>query len=323
MGHGARKKNRPALSRRLSPEIWVLLGFSVVWVIGLCFGLPPNWPTWSSVRFVRDHYFGPLLLAGALQLALQVYLGARRAKRGQSDSLLLFKLVPFVVLATFLHFNFKAWIPLVNPALYDTLYLNCDDNLRAIVSSFFWVRRQIATLGNVDFAYHRLFVGMFFVSMAAHSVWDTTLGQRRLVMGLCLILLAGGISYWIAPALGRFLFEPGMNAAASETQRNMLRQWHELRATGVFPANYFVAPLAAMPSLHIAHAVLFTVHARAISKTLFVVFFLFTGWFVVESVASGFHYLIDLPMGGLLMWVCFSLSRRLLPDKPHGRKHAA
>jgi hypothetical protein len=300
--------------RSFPAEVWVALGFAAVWAAGIFAGLPVNLPDGGSLRFVQRHYFSPLFLAGGVQLGVACLAAFCNARRKESDPFLMFKLLPFMVLVLFLHFNFKAWMPLVNATLHDDLYQRIDVAFAPVVSAFLAVRQWVASHvpWNVDPAYHTLFVGMFFVSTCVHGLLDTRQGQRELVLGLCLILLLGGMAYWVAPAEGPFLFRDGLNLASQQSQERMHGLFEQVRATGTIPGGYFASPPAAMPSLHIAHALVMTLYAARALRWLLVLYVPVLLWIVVESVASGWHYLIDLPVGALLAIFCMILARRLV-----------
>jgi hypothetical protein len=179
------------------------------------------------------------------------------------------------------------------------------------------IRQFIANLAyfNLDFLYHHLFVAMFFISFSAHALFDKPLHQRQLVLGACLILLIGGISYWIAPAEGAFLYRNGVSNGSLFVQRSMHKAFVLVKSTGLLPPGYFSAPLAAMPSLHIAHALFFTWFAGRSCRWLLFLYIPALSWLVIESVYSGWHYLIDLPAGVLVCIISISLAIRWLPER--------
>jgi membrane-associated phospholipid phosphatase len=86
--------------------------------------------------------------------------------------------------------------------------------------------------------------------------------------------------------------------------------------TRVPPPGYFTLPLAAMPSLHAAHAMLFTALAFRRFPWLGACFLVILLFILFEAVASGWHYVLDLPAGALLAGFCLWLADRLLPDTP-------
>ncbi len=304
---------RPGRWGNLAVEIWMLLSFSMVWLIGvLLFELPVNCPNGNSLRFVQRHYFAPLGIAFLLQLPL--ILVARRRHR-HTDPWMMAKQVPFVVLVVFLHFNFKAWMPFVNQRLYDDSYQRFDQLCAPVLNGMATIRHLIAEASpwNVDGWYHTAFVGMFFVSIAAHAVFDRPARQRQLLLGINLILLLGGVCYWLAPALGPFLYLDGANKMSSEAQQQMLRMFGHVANTGRLPNGYFVAPLAAMPSLHVAHALFLTIFAAASLRWLCIVYVPITFWIVIESVTAGWHYLIDIPFGVAMALICLRFAATVVP----------
>jgi hypothetical protein len=222
------------------------------------------------------------------------------------------KLAPLIAISVFLYYNFKAWMPFVNPRLYDAEFYAIDQAAAPLVQALFAVRQAVAMAlpYHVDLWYTLFFLVMFFLSLAVHAVLDTTLHQRQLVIGMCLILLLGGICYWITPAEGPFLYRSGLNQLATGSQHGLHAVFEEVRATGSLPDGYFSAPLGAMPSLHVAFALFFTLWAARSARPLLIPYIPMLLWIVVEASASGWHYLIDLPFGALLAILVFALAER-------------
>jgi hypothetical protein len=309
-----------ALARpKLPVELWIALGFGGLWLVGVAAGLPINLPTISETRLVNFHFFGPLLLAAGIQLALVVPLryASDRNRQSSNDAFLMAKLFPFVVLSVFLYFNFKAWMPLVRPHMYDAQLEQLDLQVAPLVQSLRAVRQVIAASApfNVDSMYLNAFVAMFFFSLGTHALVDPAYRQRQLVLGLCLNLVLGGLAYWIMPAVGPFLYHRGLNAEAHGAQQIMYGMFEQVQASGLLPAGYFSAPLGAMPSLHTAHALFFTLCATRSARILLPLYVPLTLWILVEASASGWHYLADLPAGAILAIVSFVFATRLV-SKP-------
>lgn len=293
-------------------ELRIAWLFTSVFVFGLYWGFPISLPDAASYRFAQYHYFAPLIMAFALQLPV-LWVSARRH---QADPFLLIKLLPFLALVILLHFNFKAWMPLVNPSSYDEVFQRLDDLLWPLVATFCLLRQTIEHILPVDpnNAYHALFVGMFFAAFAAFALFGTALQLRRLVLGVCLILLLGGVGYWVCPAVGPFLYREGLNPDSTLAQRHMYALFCRVVETGDLPPGYFVAPLAAMPSLHVAHALFFTLFAFKSHRWLGWIFLPLLFWIIIESVASGWHYLADLPVGAVITLITIGMVRVFLPD---------
>ncbi len=77
-------------------------------------------------------------------------------------------------------------------------------------------------------------------------------------------------------------------------------------------SHYFTGALAAMPSLHVAHATVITyymVTSRAFLAPLFVCFWT---WILIDSIALRWHYVVDAPAGLALAVFVIWLTGRLL-----------
>jgi hypothetical protein len=304
---------------RVPVELLLLLPFTVVWCAGVAFGLPANLPDSEGVAMVEKHYFGPILFAALIQLLV---LRVARRKTGSLDGRGTALLLLLTVGSVFLHMNFKAWMPLVHTRLYDAELLRTDRALGSFVSDVVFLRRTLSRVlfmawrVDIDPLYHSLFVAMFFVSASAHALFDTPNGLRRLVVGMCAILLLGGLCYWIVPARGPFVFRQSVSLIAQDAQAFMLRSFDALVRTRHVAPGAFVAPLAAMPSLHTAHAVFFTWFAAERMPKLLWVYVPALLFILFEAVATGWHYVIDLPAGALLAFVVIWGVRRALPEPP-------
>jgi len=312
---------------RLPPELWLLLPFVAVFVVGTLVGLPVNRPDSSGLQFAEHHYFRPLLFAlGAQGLVL---LFRRRIGTHAFDVALIPSLAVLVLTATWLHFNFKAWMPLVHHRLFDEQLSITDAVLGPIVPTCIVLHRTLSsvvgsTIGyDIDRLYHDGFVAMFFASFTIHAVLDTPLTLRRLVVASSLVLLIGGIFYWLMPAKGPFVFRISDNFLARASQARMSQLFDQLVATGRIPPGYFVAAPAAMPSLHTAHAWLFTWYAARYHRWLFWMYLPLFCFILVEAVAASWHYVLDLPAGALLAVGCIWLSRRLVVENQSPRTVAA
>jgi len=305
------------LYRTLGPELTVTCIALALAACGLLAGLPLLLPNGPSLGFVERHYFRPLVVAIVAQVAL---LAVRRDRRRAGVPARHFGAALALVAVTIVvHFNLKAWTPLVHSRLFDNELMQVDRVFGDLVPALTALRRVLAAgLARlhvpVDPLYHGVFVTAFFVAFTAHALFDTPSGFRRVVLAACLVLLIGGVGYWVLPAKGPFIFRPGENRLAELTQRAMEARFDAFVATRVPPPGYFTAPLAAMPSLHTAHATLFTVFAYRRIRWLFWPLALALFWIVIEAVAAGWHYVVDLPVGVALAFGCIRLATLMIPE---------
>ncbi|WP_340119721.1 phosphatase PAP2 family protein [Pelagibius sp. 7325] len=224
--------------------------------------------------------------------------------------------------ATYFHFSLKTWVQIINPALYDDHYIRLDRSLQPVIDLFYWIRATYFTaVVNTDDWYQAAFLLMFISGFCTFAVTRNAV-YPRFCLGVLLTMSLGALSYMVAPALGPFLFEEGLNEKATNAQAGMLWAHQQVKQRGMewiaeAGHSYFTGALAAMPSLHIAHAVVmtwFVVQARSMLLSLFLPIGF---WVIIESVASRWHYLIDLPIGALLAVFIIWLTHRLVPLPRH------
>jgi hypothetical protein len=73
-----------------------------------------------------------------------------------------------------------------------------------------------------------------------------------------------------------------------------------------------------MPSLHMSHAFVFLYFSFKYVKWLIPFVILSLMWFFMDSMALGWHYLIDIPFGLLLGWAACFVSTRINWDRTFG-----
>ncbi len=301
------------------PELRIALPFVLLFLVCLLVPLPLSLPDQRGLAFIQRHYFGPLVAAAVLQGVVLFF----HSKSGEPSSRAraLLWLGGLMGVTILMHFNFKAWMPLVHRELFDKQLLRSDQLLGSLVPALIGVRQALAEFArsrlgfNVDSLYHWVFVAMFFVAFSAHAVFDSVTGMRRVVSAACLVLLLGGVLYWLVPAKGPFIFRGSVNLAATNAQSAMEGMFDDFARTGAVPAGYFAAPLAAVPSLHTAHATLFCIYAWRRLRVLCVLFVPALVWILLEAIATGWHYVVDLPAGAALAWFSVWCVDRLLPEE--------
>lgn len=293
------------------PEL-VLLGFALlILALGLWLKLPASPLDLSSGQEVLHWYFFPLALAVVVHLGILI-----RSRSSRRSSLFILGVsIPTVVITALCDFQFKAWMPLVNPHRFGPLYEDVDRHLSPVVALCTHFVAWMAGMGmNVSAAYHGCFVLLFFVCFGLHALYDSPTGQRQVMLGVGWILVLGGISYWLAPAVGPFIYRHGADAHATLIQQHMWHKFNFVVQTHQIPAGYFLLPPAAMPSLHVAHTVFFVWMLRRISPRLSLLFVPALLWFMVSAVGLAWHYILDIPAGILLARFAIVLVEAMLPE---------
>ncbi len=306
------------VSKSFMPLEWVALSsMAVALILIATFDLHFFLPGLDSAVFAVEHY----IVGAALSLGVSLLL-TRTDQRKNLRHILndVWRGVFAFTLIVYLHFNFKLWAQLINPNLYDSTYQWVDE--------LFWPLVLIADLVSIGFqpikyvlpnAYHDVFVYLFFSSFILFSFHPRArqhCGEQ--LTCIALILSIGGVSYSIAPALGPFIYLPSPSDL-TETIQSHMASFHTafIHSQGAsYSGQYFVAALAAMPSLHTAHTIALWVYARRHIPWLGYIYLPAIVFILTEAISSRWHYLSDLIVGVAIALLCDKISRKLHNSAP-------
>ncbi len=304
----------------------IVLAFAVtVLALGAAVGAPLVIPDARVSIVLGINVALPLALAMSAYLFTQSFLILLR-KTERSPGVILrtlghdMILLGSFVLVTYLHFNLKMWIPLINPALYDAQYMVTDEHLRWLIDASAWASDAIHSVFSEEVRWYQfIFLSMFGFAFCRFSAVRHD-DYPRFAVSMLLMISLGGLSYLIAPALGPFIYEGGSNSPAADAQAGMYAAYQEFKAEGPAwlerrGADYFTGALAAMPSLHVGYASLMTYYMLKSRDYLAPFFVLLWSWVLVDSVALRWHYIIDAPVGMMLSAFVIWLTYRLLPRR--------
>ena len=278
------------------PEIllasaFVLTGF----LISLYFGLPISLPASKSLAFTGLGNLVPMLIVVA---GLLITLVTQRAGRTLYFATALIAYGAILIM----HFNIKLWVHVINPSLWDEEFWRIDEMLRPLVSGSIIFHNGLATfIGPVDWLYLFAFLAMFVCSIIVHSS-RSFLVFREMILTAMLVHVLGGLSYLVTPALGPFIYEPGVNALETQRQIFMLAA-HEAALPGGISwfqtqgSEFLATGLAAMPSLHVASSAVFVYYAWKHERHLSWFYLPLFGFIMIEAVATRWHYLVDIVAG--------------------------
>jgi hypothetical protein len=299
---------------------------AVVLGIAAVFGAPLVMPRERVSAALGANAVLPVLLAVALYVALRLFKALTGRKDANDPPLLQaiatdMTLMGLFLVVTYFHFSLKTWIQVINPNLFDGFYYAVDRQFQPVIDVFYWIRSTAFDLvPGADAWYQGAFLLMFISGFCSLAVTRNPV-YPRFCLGVLLTLSIGALSYMIAPALGPFIYEDGLSASATQAQASMYwahqqavqhgMDWIERAGPG-----YFTGGLAAMPSLHIAHAIVMTYFIKRAGSPLFVLFLLICFWVTIESVASRWHYLIDLPAGLGVALLVIWLTNRIAARSP-------
>lgn len=309
-------RRRPLLFLGLATAAHVLAAIALAAAIGAPFTLPTEEMSYA----LGVHYLVPFAVAIAgygLAQAVRLLRAARPSPAVMAREVAgdLYLLGLFLVVV-YVHFHVKMWMPLVNPAGWDGALFAVDRALRPAVDLVFRLRAALTpAIPAVDHWYQGGFLLMFALTLWSHAVERRRCTLHALA-AILLLEIAGAFAYLVAPAVGPFVFERGLNPVAGEAQRLMYASFLEVRALGaawlrVNGGRYFTAPPAAMPSLHVAGAFILSWYAVRARSVVAPVMILLALWIVIESVAARWHYLADLPAGLVLAAAVMAVAERV------------
>ncbi|GAM07428.1 hypothetical conserved protein [Novosphingobium sp. MBES04] len=292
------------------PELAISLSMIIVMLlVARLFGLTVIFPSGERAAFVGIHYIYPLIGVGALGL-VTFFIG----NRAVSSRFLV--ALPCYAAVLFVHFNMKLWIPHINPYVFDDFYWGIDQFFRPIVELCFVLRKSVfAFIPSEANFYMIAYIALFYTSFLYHAL-KTPAVFGKLIVAALLLQAFGTFAYLVAPAVGPFIYETGVNPIITSGQESMLSFYRQSVAEGPqFLVERgginFTAGLAAMPSLHTAGAFLFFLVAWKHGKVLIPLYAFILTFIVVTAVASRWHYLVDIPVGMLLAWTSYRLANRL------------
>lgn len=297
--------------RVIPPEVLITgATLAVMFLLSVAFQLPIVSPSENRAAFVGVHYIYPLI--GVALLGITTFLAGKR-----DVAMSFFIALPCYVAILFAHFNIKLWIPHINPVMYDDFYWKTDQMVRPIVDACDYIRENIFIFIPYESNFYMLaFIALFYTSFLYHAI-KTPAHFRTLVVAVLLVQSLGALAYLVAPAIGPFIYEAGVDPTITPGQLGMLEFYRNSVAEG--PAwiarhgsAHFTVGLAAMPSLHAAGAFLFFLFAWKHGRILLPLYSIILFFILVTSVASRWHYVIDVPVGIALALLCLWLAERLV-----------
>jgi hypothetical protein len=265
---------------------------------------------WPEIGFTAAMAALVAAISWVFQMPFNLPSGERAAFVGIAIAL------PCYAIILVCHFNLKLWAPHLNPMLWDDLYWQIDNALRPLVDLCFSLRRALVPFVPLDSNLYMIsFITMFYISFCYHAL-RTPDHFRTLFIAALFLQGTGALAYLVMPALGPFLYQPGIETLQTDAQAAMLQAWHANMAHGTgwlarSGSAYITVGLAAMPSLHTGGSFLFLLFAWRHGRKLVPLYVLLFSYIAITAVASRWHYLIDLPVGMLLAWACLKVAERI------------
>jgi hypothetical protein len=293
-------------------ESVALFGLFTAISLAAVFSLTFYVPDTHSSAFALEHYLAGVFLSLLLLIAIRWRDGGGRLG---ADFLQLARNIFALTLIVYLHFNFKLWAQIINPYNFDAFYYAIDQAVVPLGEGLALINLGFAPLKAIlPDAYHDVFVFMFLTTFIMLSVTGRREAFEGSLLAVALVLVIGGLAYIPAPALGPFFHLPDSGTHADAIQQAMLEFQRRFVASHGrdYHGGNFIMPLAAMPSLHVAHAFVLLYYAWRHLRWLGYVYLPLFIFLTSEAVVSRWHYLIDLPAGLAIAGFCLWLSQEIL-----------
>ena len=301
-------------------ELMLALAFVLIAaVLAFAFNLDFVLPSDRALAFTGMSYAVPLslicLLGVALILMKKAVLLAYYVTAGLAYG---------IILVT--HFNVKLWMSFVNPRSWDSFYWQTDQMVRPMVDASFAIHNVIDT--NTAFGEHLYlfaFLAMFAGSIVVHSM-QSFITFRKVIMSAMLVHILGALSYLVAPAVGPFLYEPGVNSLETARQGHMYAGYLAMMGEGRawLPrqgSQFMFAAVAAMPSLHVASSAVFVYFAWNHARWLGLLYLPLFIFIMFEAVATRWHYWIDVVAGLALTALAIAITAAVVrPIERYGAR---
>lgn len=294
----------------LPVERFLFISIAMTILIAELTGMEWYLPDERSFSFVFEHYIGPLVPIFLITGVLSVMGKEDRKSHFKFELIYLTRIVIVMTLSIVIHFNLKLWSHLLNPNNFDFFYQQIDLQMSGVMALFNSLHEVLPdTLPGMSNPYHGFFVLMFVTSFTLHGLKNRQSGEIVLTAAV-LMMVVGAASYSIAPALGPFIYEFHHDTGPTGGQKAMYGFYEVFVASNGQNYNpaFFSAGLAAMPSLHVANAVMFWYCAWRDIRWLSYAYVPVVLYIFVEAVALRWHYLLDLAIGVVLGWVCFQMA---------------
>ncbi|WFL77873.1 phosphatase PAP2 family protein [Altererythrobacter arenosus] len=296
---------------RIPLEIGIALAFlAFTLAVSNLYGLPFSLPSGERAAFVGVHYLYPLI-GIAIWAAIMVF------SRREEIAATFFVALPAYALVLLCHFNLKLWIPHLNPALWDETYWATDQAIRPAIEASMAIRTSLDPVIPLESNFYMIgFIVLFYIAFG-FACLKRPESFRELVLAAIILQIMGSFAYLVAPALGPFLYEAGVEPPATLAQQSMLASWQANVAGGgewiaAEGGRQLTVGLAAMPSLHAGGSFLFLLYALRHARKLAIPFALLFAFISLDAIANRWHYAIDLPVGMALAAVATWLAVRLV-----------
>lgn len=320
-----------ALLKKLYPE--EIIAISAVCLMAIVFWFIPQPLRWADPLLIKS-------LVIRLAMPMFIYLMAtwlwRAAKICRPNRLgrIFWETLEHSVrlwgvfyLALIVHFNIKINVGVWRKTLYDPGLLAID---RWLEHWFGWLgtwHTWVVQFYDLTLLYGFVFEAMFLFSFIVLRIGQPERKFREMFAAIILVNLLGSLGYIVWPTLGPFIADTPTSPYMQAVFAQMYTKYYIYVSSGGlnYTPTFLTQGLAAMPSLHIGNAAVFTYFIWRDKRWWLPLYILICAFIVVEALYSRFHYFVDLVVGVELAAIAIILALWLYVwyDRTQSHRHPA
>ena len=290
----------------------------------------------KPIDFRPDSYyrfFLPAIASFVLLAPLILYIRKKMGHESSSLSLLGFLRDWWTLPLCFvLYSNMKVLVPLYSKFVYDQTFLYWETRIfEFFTSPGQYPTKYLLEVSSPSFTYlmDQSYISFFYlypISFAFLYFGGFRKEFRRLLCGIILIYYIGALIYLALPVVGPIYYPPCSEVRELVAQRSSeiggatvpkLQAYLLINYKAITdsPRDYITRPfvgIAAFPSLHVAHTLLFLLSAWKTSKWLFAAYCPLFITLSLSTVFWGWHWVGDVIAGALITLIVFPLLGKYL-----------
>lgn len=235
------------------------------------------------------------------------------------DALLLLRLMISVVICFDIYSNLKAMVPLVHPGLMDDIFYAMDKILFFGNDPYPWIEAH-STPTMLTLMERSYFFFFFFIvfGMTGSYLFGSVRWFERTVAAFIIAYILGLIGYLLFPAVGPAFYNETLTylqaSAGNGLKTKLLTHYIDFCNNPQTATLVRFNGLAAFPSLHCAHSVLFMYYLGKKERWMPVILALPLVLLLISTVWLGWHWAVDLIGGLVVVWLTIRIVAKLYPE---------
>lgn len=319
-----------ALLKKLYPE--EIIAISAVCLMAIVFWFLPQPLRWADPLLIKSLIMRLLMPMLIYLAALLLWRAARIRQHDQLGQLFWESLEHSVrlwvvfYLALIVHFNIKINVGVWRKTLYDPGLLAIDRWLEQWISWLSAWHAWVVRFYDLTLLYGFVFEAMFLLSFIVLRLGQSERRFREMFAAIILVNLLGSLGYIVWPALGPFIADTPTSPHMQAVFSSMYTKYYTyVSSAGLnYTPTFLTQGLAAMPSLHMGNAAVFTYFIWRNKPRWLWLYILICAFIAVEALYSRFHYFVDLIVGVEIAAIAIIVAQWLYVwyDRARPHRHA-